>query len=218
MYYCRRLCSRETLKPIFNYYAKTKHFSSFCACSNPRTLQPSIASQNQSNLQICRYKSKGDKRRQKQESDSESEQETDDNFLDTMQDKNMKTLKVDATSMRLDAIIKAGLGLSRNKIEVLFYESKVRLNGEKVPKKSAHVEEGDEIDVIKGTSINNPDFLTVARIEILSVVPKEESISVKLRRCKSLTVERIIKEEIVGSLKNIGTYLYLFKCKLVCKL
>ncbi|KAJ8962465.1 hypothetical protein NQ317_011627 [Molorchus minor] len=169
---------------------KPNIFSSFCACSNPRTLQPSIASQNQSNLQICRYKSKGDKRRQKQESDSESEQETDDNFLDTMQDKNMKTLKVGpSVNTALDAIIKAGLGLSRNKIEVLFYESKVRLNGEKVPKKSAHVEEGDEIDVIKGTSINNPDFLTVARIEILSVVPKEESISVKLRRCKSLTVE-----------------------------
>ncbi|KAJ8966280.1 hypothetical protein NQ314_003632 [Rhamnusium bicolor] len=169
------------------HHSKTNNFSTIC--SKLYVIQP--AKNNfQHNLQIYRFKSKRSKNKRTQEYTSDSEkEEPDKDFLDNVQDKHTKTLKVDITSMRLDAILKAGLGLSRNKIELTFYESKIRLNGEKVLKKSAHVQEGDEIDVIKGVNMNNPEFLTVARVEVLSAIGQEESISVKLRRCKSLTVE-----------------------------
>jgi hypothetical protein len=48
---------------------------------------------------------------------------------------------------------------------------------------------GDEIDVIRGLSPVNPEFILVSRIEILSMKAGEEHITVKLRRFKSLTVE-----------------------------
>ncbi|CAH2009015.1 unnamed protein product [Acanthoscelides obtectus] len=104
------------------------------------------------NLETNRLKSKAGKSKLNQgefETDSTGEKSEDD-FLTTVKDRNTKTLKVDVPSLRFDAILKAGLGLSRNKIEALFYESRVRLNGEKVLKKSIAVQEDDEIDVIKG--------------------------------------------------------------------
>jgi hypothetical protein len=48
---------------------------------------------------------------------------------------------------------------------------------------------GDEVDVIRGLSPMNPDFLLVSRLQILSVKAGEENIIVKIRRFKSLTVE-----------------------------
>jgi len=109
-------------------------------------------------------------------------------------------------------------------VEKLFYESRIRVNGKKILKKSAQVNHrciilvrrafyeetclkcfytvsvtfynvslqlhvGDEVDVIRGLSPMNPEFLLVSRIEILSVKAGEENIVVKLRRLKSLIVE-----------------------------
>lgn len=48
---------------------------------------------------------------------------------------------------------------------------------------------GDEIDVIKSVSPKNPDHIYVSRVEILSVTPKEDSITVTARRFKSLLIE-----------------------------
>lgn len=48
---------------------------------------------------------------------------------------------------------------------------------------------GDEIDIVKGPSSANPDFLTVARVEILSVSERSEGVTVKIRRNKTLTIE-----------------------------
>lgn len=78
-----------------------------------------------------------------------------------------------------------------SKVETLFYESKIRVNGEKLMKKSSPVAVGDEIDVIKGVSQMNPEHLVVQRVEVLSAVPKEDSdgLSVQLRRQKSLIIE-----------------------------
>lgn len=74
-------------------------------------------------------------------------------------------------------------------METKFYENKIRVNGTKVSKKSAQLEVGDEVDVIKGTSPQNTDHLIVGRIEVVSATPKEENISVVLRRFKSLIIE-----------------------------
>lgn len=73
----------------------------------------------------------------------------------------------------------------------MFYESKIRVNGKKLLKKSNQVEVGDEIDVIKGVSHLNPDHLMIQRVEVLSAQPKEdaEGLIVRLRRFKSIVVE-----------------------------
>jgi RNA-binding protein YlmH len=52
--------------------------------------------------------------------------------------------------MRIDLILKSGLNIARNKIELAFYENKIRKNGKKILKKSQSVAVGDEIDFIKG--------------------------------------------------------------------
>ncbi|XP_044755729.1 mitochondrial transcription rescue factor 1 [Coccinella septempunctata] len=104
-------------------------------------------------------------------------------------DKTTTTMQIKISNTRVDLIIKSGLGIARNKIEKLFFDNKIRVNGQKIGKKSEQIEEGDEIDVIKGPSPNNPEHLVVARVEILSMKPEEETISVKIRRSRSLLVE-----------------------------
>lgn len=182
----RRICTNRFIENLPTNYARISNFSN--VCSNPLLVERLCCHGPQNNLHLCRYKSKNINKSKKQEKETETE-ESDKDFMDDIQDKYTKTVKVNVTSMRLDVILKTGLGLSRNKLETTFYESKIRLNGEKVLKKSVHVQEGDEIDVIKGSSINNKDFLTIAKVEILSAIPKDDNISVKLRRCKSLTIE-----------------------------
>lgn len=49
--------------------------------------------------------------------------------------------------------------------------------------------EGDEIDVIRGFSQQNPSHLVVSRVVILSASEREVGYSVNLRRYKSLLVE-----------------------------
>lgn len=137
-----------------------------------------------------RYKSR--KKTQKASGDvSSDETESDKDFLDSIHDKHTQTVKLRVNSLRLDGIIKSALGIARNKIEQLFYENKIRINGNKVLKKGVSVKENDEIDVIKGVSTANSEFLVVARIEILSCAATDdgEAIEIKIRRCKSLTIE-----------------------------
>lgn len=159
------------------------------ASSNPysRIGQPDVRRPTDvSFLQLTRSKSKSAKKNKKEkeeESDSEEVEEED------VVDKHTKIMNLKVGSTRLDLILKGGLGTARNKIETLFYESKIRLNGRKVYKKSHQVEVGDEIDVIKGLSVSNPDFLQIARVEVLDIAKKGEELAVKIRRCKSLTVE-----------------------------
>lgn len=75
-----------------------------------------------------------------------------------------------------------------SKIEVAFYENRIRVNGEKVTKKSQTLEVGDEVDLVKGPSPQNSDFLLVSRIEILSVKFDDNELEVKLRKFKNLLI------------------------------
>ena len=93
-------------------------------------------------------------------------------------------------SLRVDLLLKTGIGMARNKIEAAFYENRIRMNGKKIAKKSVSCSVGDEIDLIKNDSPINPNHVVVARIEIISTTPKEEGISVIMKRYKSLTIEK----------------------------
>lgn len=75
-----------------------------------------------------------------------------------------------------------------SKIEVAFYESRIRVNGKKVTKKSHSVDIGDEIDLVRGPSPNNPDFLIVSRVEVVSSKLDGEELEVKLKKFKNLLI------------------------------
>ncbi|XP_025424930.1 uncharacterized protein C6orf203 homolog [Sipha flava] len=132
----------------------------------------------------CLLSSKRYKRTKNQNDDDSS----DDEELDLDMDNSSKLMKFRTSTMRMDAILKHALGKSRNKIEVAFYESRIRVNGEKVTKKSHSVEVGDEIDLVKGPSPNNPDFLLVSRVEVLSAKLDGDELEVKLKMYKNLLI------------------------------
>lgn len=58
------------------------------------------------------------------------------------------------------------------------------------------IKNGDEIDIIKEFSPLNPEHLIVSRIEILSIQPNSEDITVVMRRFKSLTIENYEAENV----------------------
>ncbi|XP_041773654.1 mitochondrial transcription rescue factor 1 [Anopheles merus] len=124
--------------------------------------------------------------------DEEAEDELagrEDEYEELLGDKHTRTVRVTVNSMRADLLLKAGLGIARNKVEALFYDSKIRVNGKRLLKKSAQLEVEDEIDVVRGPSPTNPDHLVVSRVEIVAVTPRTENLSVTLRRHKSLVIE-----------------------------
>lgn len=79
--------------------------------------------------------------------------------------------------------------MSRNKIEEAFYASKFRVNGKKVFKKSMEVEVGNEIDIVSHRNLDNPAFLIVNRIVILSMSSTPNSVRIKLSIDKNLLIE-----------------------------
>ncbi|XP_042885582.1 mitochondrial transcription rescue factor 1-like [Penaeus japonicus] len=119
-----------------------------------------------------------------EESDEEGELESAADFRD---------IRVNVPSLRLDAILKAGLNMSRNKVEAAFYDSKIRVNGLKVMKKSKQLQEEDEVDIIKSVSSKNPAFLDIARVVVLSIGNYNEEtdkVQVRLRKYPNLLVEK----------------------------
>ena len=133
-----------------------------------------------------RYKSRKHASEQGDEDEDEKESIQVDDYLQT---KNSKIIDTNVASLRLDAIAKAGFGISRTKIDKAFYNSNIRVNGEKCFKKGVTVEVEDEIDLITGRSPSNPNFLIVHRCIILAATATSDSISVRLLRNKSLLIE-----------------------------
>lgn len=136
-------------------------------------------------------KKKGSKRNieVEEESDSEDEEDYDNDSLEEYESENV--FKKIVPSMRMDTIMKAGLGMAKKKIEKSFYASKIRLNGGRVLKKATNISPGDEIDLVKGYSPENEKFLTVDRLLIKSVekVTGTGMYPVKMQLLKALTIE-----------------------------
>lgn len=180
-------------KPIIT---KTQDVIKYANMSNLYTIKqmtPLITPTSTNILQIVRNKSKGgSKVPQTQVTESDEEGSGQDDTFDDIQDRNSKLMKIKIPSLRVDGILKTALGISRNKIDVMFYENRMRVNGEKLLKKNSLVNEGDEVDLIKSVSPANPENLIVARVEILSVAEKPDALDVKVKRWKSLTVENYV--------------------------
>jgi len=136
-------------------------------------------------LTLKRYKSS--KKKPQQAKDEESDEEDDDDVGED--DKSNKVLHSVANSMRIDLIVKICVGIPRAKAEEALYDSKIRINGEKVMKKSTQARIGDVIDVVRGPSPKNPDFIVVSRVTILSAVNEQNGFKIKYTRDKSLVIE-----------------------------
>lgn len=181
----RRICSTKALETMHNISRQQK-----ISYLYPNIKTDSLCATITPNNRQIRYKSKkGTKVPKQQVTESESESWSNDDPLDNSLSKHTKVMQIRVSSLRVDAILKSSLGISRNKIDVMFYENRIRINGEKIPKKNSPVGEGDEIDLIKNISTANPDNLIVARVEVLSYKALEDTVEVKIRRFKSLTVE-----------------------------
>ncbi|XP_076389674.1 mitochondrial transcription rescue factor 1 [Megachile rotundata] len=148
-------------------------------------------SQNVNLIIPRRFKSKGKFARHNKR--DEEEQEEDDEELsledDPLYTPKSKIIETNIPSLRLDAVTKAGLGISRAKFDQEFYKSNIRINGRKCLKKSYMVKIGDEIDHIQKESPDNAKLIVVNRCKIISVSVESDTLRAKLIQDKSLLIE-----------------------------
>lgn len=169
---------------IFHNNATNNIFKSDCSNNN------SLLKHNPNNLcaTVKRFKSKKKTAKKTEEIESEDEEDIDDE--DSPHDKNVKIMETTTASLRIDLVIKAALGIPRNKVETAFYDSKIRKNGQRVLKKSDLVEIDDEIHLIAGKSTDNPDFLIVSQITLLEAKPSlHEQFKIKIAKQTNLLIE-----------------------------
>ncbi|TKC36170.1 hypothetical protein EI555_016851 [Monodon monoceros] len=107
---------------------------------------------------------------------SEQEEEPED---DPSAVRDHKDLDKVVQSFRYDVTLKTGLDIGRNKVEDAFYEGELRLNGEKLWKKSRTVKVGDTLDLLIGED-REAETETVMRI-LLKKVFEEKTSSEKYR-------------------------------------
>ncbi|XP_032666144.1 mitochondrial transcription rescue factor 1 [Odontomachus brunneus] len=148
----------------------------------------SYSVQNHCNLYIAKRFKSSNKNKRKQSQNQESFNEEED-IVEEEAPAGSKIITINIQSIRLDAISKIAFGLSRNKIEEVFYASKIRLNEQKVFKKSKELDIGDQVDLILHRSENNSSFLVIHRIIILSMVPSDNNIKIKISRDRNLLIE-----------------------------
>lgn len=122
------------------------------------------------------------------DSDYEDEVEEEDPNLP----KDYKDLEKFVQSYRYDLILKSGLDMARNKIEDAFYNNKLRLNGQKLIKKSKSVKVGDTLDLVLSES-GEKNTVTLMRIvfkKVLGDSKDGEKYKVALRRWKNLELSK----------------------------
>lgn len=115
--------------------------------------------------------------------DSDYEEEVDPNVP-----KDYKDLEKHVQSFRYDLVIKAGLDMARNKVEDAFYSNKLRLNGQKLIKKSKSVKVGDTLDLVlsQNQEKNTVILMRVVLRKVDSETSNTEKYKVALRRWKNL--------------------------------
>ncbi|XP_065303787.1 mitochondrial transcription rescue factor 1 isoform X1 [Dermacentor albipictus] len=103
------------------------------------------------------------------------------------------------SSLRIDSIMKAGINMSKTKVLESFYNGSIRLNGQKVPKKSIQVCIGDEVDHVLGFSAQNPNLMEVDRVTLLAThhdrVTDKGRFQVRLRCQRRLVIEKYADED-----------------------
>ncbi|KAK9533318.1 hypothetical protein VZT92_008442 [Zoarces viviparus] len=157
-------------------------------------------------LRFKSNKKKGDAARTAQEDEEEEEEDKknpeDSDYDDEVGEnpnlpKDYKDMEKYVQSFRYDVIMKAGLDMARNKIEDSFYNNKLRLNGQKLIKKSKTVKVGDTLDLVlsENRETNTVTLMRVILRRVLGESSDTEKYKVAIRRWKSieLTKDEAIK-------------------------
>ncbi|KAF8764402.1 mitochondrial transcription rescue factor 1-like [Argiope bruennichi] len=145
-------------------------------------------------LEFQRYYAKKKKSSKKQLEEDEESEEEDEDFESIEPDEIGDTFNImtkSLPSLRVDSIVKAGLGITKKKVEKEFYANRIRINGQKILKKATTIHTEDEIDLVKGYSPENQKFLLVDRIVIKGIgkVTQNGNFPVKMQIFKELTIE-----------------------------
>lgn len=109
---------------------------------------------------------------------------------------------ISCMSLRVDAVAKSAMNVSRSKMEEVFLDSRLRLNGFKITRKAEWVNEGDVFDLIKGRNPENTDMLQVFRIEIRSIPDISSTtgkIKIHVRKYKDLTIANYTQDPWTGA-------------------
>ncbi|XP_029900460.1 mitochondrial transcription rescue factor 1 [Myripristis murdjan] len=125
--------------------------------------------------------------RDPEDSDYEDEVDEDPNLP-----KDYKDFEKFVQSFRYDVVMKAGLDMARNKIEDAFYSSKLRLNGQRLTKKSKTVKVGDTLDLVlsENQETNTVTLMRVILRKVLGESNDAEKYKVALRRWKRVELSK----------------------------
>ncbi|XP_056250041.1 mitochondrial transcription rescue factor 1 [Seriola aureovittata] len=126
------------------------------------------------------------------EKDPEDSDYEDEVVEDPNQPKDYKDVEKWVQSFRYDIIMKAGLDIPRKKIEDAFYDNKLRLNGQKLIKKSKTVKVGDTLDVVLLEN-QEDNTVTLMRVIIRGVIGESSSTDkykVAIRRWKYIQLSK----------------------------
>ncbi|KAF3701483.1 putative protein C6orf203 [Channa argus] len=138
-------------------------------------------------------KKQGDARRVQEEYDEDENNPEDSDYEDEDPNlpKDYKDIEKYVQSFRYDVIMKAGLDVARNKIEDGFYNNKLRLNGQKLIKKSKTVKVGDTLDLVLSEN-QAKNTVTLMRVIIRKVLGESstEKYKVAIRRWKCLELSK----------------------------
>ncbi|XP_006813658.1 uncharacterized protein LOC102803715 [Saccoglossus kowalevskii] len=104
--------------------------------------------------------------------------------------KTWKDIRYHISGFRADQILATGLGLSRNKVDDAFLSGKLRLNGEKLTKKSKRIDVGDTVDIVKGSEEDKIEVMRVVFRKLEDEKSRKDKYIVILRRWKHLVLPK----------------------------
>ncbi|MCI4376857.1 hypothetical protein PGIGA_G00193570 [Pangasianodon gigas] len=135
---------------------------------------------------------------QEEEDDEEEDEDPEaSDYEDELQEdpslpKDYKDHEKAVQSLRFDLVMKTGLDIARHKIEDSFYDHKLRLNGQKLIKKSKTVKVGDTLDLVIEED-KEKDVVTLKRVVLKKIVRETndgEKLKVLLRSWKHLQLPK----------------------------
>ncbi|XP_032131019.1 mitochondrial transcription rescue factor 1 isoform X1 [Sapajus apella] len=120
---------------------------------------------------------------------SEQEEEFED---DPTVVKDYKDLEKTVQSFRYDVVLKTGLDIGRNKVEDAFYKGELRLNEEKLWKKSRTVKVGDTLDLLIGEDkeAGTERVMRILLKKVFEEKTESDKFRVLLRRWKNLKLPK----------------------------
>lgn len=188
-----RLSSGEHLS-LVRPFTTLLHFNTTHPDSlSVRVNQPVLTVVRFRRRKMCKKSDDPETSAEDEEEESDEESADDDNIdvsaivfqEDSLLASNYREMTTQVKSSRLDAVVSAGLGISRSKLDELFLASQLRLNGERLHKKSHQLDEGDYVDYVFTSDEGSPKLKRVRVLRIEDSGKGGEKIKVFLRAWRS---------------------------------